>query len=52
MEQTPDSVISIVNCDASVIVARAEKSDYKGAEDVLDACALLGRDVIGSIVLM
>ena len=52
MEQTPDSVISIVNCDASVIVARAEKSNYKGAEDVLDACALLGRDVIGSIVLM
>ena len=52
MEQTPESVISIVNCDASVIVARAEKSDYKGAEDVLDACALLGRDVIGSIVLM
>lgn len=52
MEQTPDGVISIVNCDASVIVARAEKSDYKGAEDVLDACALLGRDVIGSIVLM
>ena len=51
-EQTPESVISIVNCDASVIVARAEKSDYKGAEDVLDACALLGRDVIGSIVLM
>ena len=52
MEQTPDGVDSIVNCDAAVIVARAEKSTYKGAEDVLDACALLGRDVIGSIVLM
>ena len=51
-EQTPESVVSIVNCDASVIVARAEKSDYKSAEDVLDACALLGRNVIGSIVLM
>ncbi len=52
MEQTPDGVVSIVNCDAAVIVARAEKSTYRGAEDVLDACALLGRDVIGSIVLM
>lgn len=51
-EQTPDGVVSIVNCDAAVIVAKAEKSTYKGAEDVLDACALLGRDVIGSIVLM
>ena len=52
MEQTPESVDSIMNCDAAVIVARAEKSCYKDAEDVLDACALLGREVIGSIVLM
>ena len=51
-EQTPESVDSIMNCDAAVIVARAEKSCYKDAEDVLDACALLGREVIGSIVLM
>lgn len=51
-EQTPDGVVSIVNCDAAVIVAKAEKSTYRGAEDVLDACALLSRDVIGSIVLM
>ena len=52
MEQTPESVDSIMNCDAAVIVARAEKSCYKDAEDVLDTCALLGREVIGSIVLM
>jgi len=52
MEQTPDGVVSIVNCDAAVIVAKTEKSTYRGAEDILDACALLGRDVIGSIVLM
>ena len=52
LEQTPESVEAVRNCDAAVIVAKAEKSTYKGAEDVLDTVSLLGRDVIGSIVLM
>ena len=52
LEQTPESVVSVRNCDAAVIVAKAEISTYKGAGDVLDMVDLLGREVIGSIVLM
>ena len=52
LQQTPESVEAIRNCDAAVLVARAGKSTYKGTDDVLDAVSLLGRDVVGSIVLM
>lgn len=51
-KQTPESVEALDNCDAAVLVARAEASTYKGTGDVLDTVSLLGREVIGSIVLM
>jgi hypothetical protein len=52
VQQTPDSIEALDNCDAAVLVAKAESSTYKGTGDVLDAAGLLGREVIGSIVLM
>lgn len=51
-QQTPDSVEALDNCDAAVLVAKAEASTYKGTGDVLDTVSLLGREVLGSIVLM
>lgn len=51
-QQTPDSIEALDNCDAAVLVAKAEASTYKGTGDVLDAVGLLGREVLGSIVLM
>ena len=50
--QTPESVEALDNCDAAVLVAKAEVSTYKGTGDVLDTVSLLGREVVGSIVLM
>ena len=51
-QQTPESVEALDNCDAAVLVAKAEDSTYKGTGDVLDTVNLLGREVVGSIVLM
>ena len=48
----PESVEALENCDAAVLVAKAEDSTYKGTGDVLDTVNLLGREVVGSIVLM
>ena len=51
-EQTPEAVAAIENCDAAVVVARAERSSYKGVGDVLSLLRLLDREAIGSIVFM
>ena len=51
-EQTPEAVAAIENCDAAVVVARAERSSYKGVGDVLSILRLLDREAIGSIVFM
>jgi hypothetical protein len=51
-EQTPEAMAAIENCDAAVVVARAERSSYKGVGDVLSILSLLGRDAVGSIVFM
>ena len=51
-EQTPEAMAAIENCDAAVVVARAERSSYKGVSDVLSALRLLDRDAVGSIVFM
>lgn len=52
LQQTADSVEAIRNCDACVLIAKAGQSTYKGTGDVLDTVTLLGREVVGSIVLM
>ena len=52
LQQTAGSVEAIRNCDACVLVAKAGQSTYKGTGDVMDAVSLLGREVVGSIVLM
>ena len=51
-EQTPEALAAIENCDAAVVVARAERSSYKGVGDVLSILSLLGREAVGSIVFM
>ncbi len=51
-EQTPEAMAAIENCDAAVVVARAERSSYKGVGDVLSILSLLGREAVGSIVFM
>jgi hypothetical protein len=51
-EQTPEAMAAIENCDAAVVVARAERSSYKGVGDVLSVLRLLDREAVGSIVFM
>ena len=51
-EQTPEALAAIENCEAAVVVARAERSSYKGVGDVLSILSLLGREAVGSIVFM
>lgn len=51
-EQTPEAISTIENCDTAVVVARAERSSYKGVADVLEIIRLLGREAAGSIVFM
>lgn len=51
-EQTPEAMAAIENCDAAVVVARAERSSYKGVGDVLSVLCLLDREAVGSIVFM
>ena len=52
LQQTAGSVEALRNCDACVLIAKAGQSTYKGTGDVLDTVNLLGREVVGSIVLM
>ena len=49
--QTPEGIEAIRSCDAAVLIARAGRSTYKGVGDVLDTAELLGREVIGSVVV-